>query len=233
MCLTSSHPRIRLTTLRSGDRLRFSLNQANVLALSKVYFIGLQTGGPPGLGLRSMNSVNSVTGVGYDQPLQQYQHHQNTSSQYRLQQMSPMGQPFRDLGLKSTMQQVTTQSNPDRFGLLGLLSVIKMSDPDLTSLALGIDLTTLGLNLNSTENLHKTFASPWSNEPSKGDPEFSVPQCYYAKNHPPQHVSHSTISYKLSFLIISCVNLFFLWWLLQQGLFAKLLLETLFYVFYR
>ncbi|KAJ4915308.1 NOT2 / NOT3 / NOT5 family [Raphanus sativus] len=161
-----------------------------------------ETGGPPGLGLRSMNSANSITGLGYDQPLQQYQHHQN-SSQYRLQQMSAVGQPFRDLGLKPTMQ-VTTQSNPDRFGLLGLLNVIKMSDPDLTSLALGIDLTTLGLNLNSTENLHKTFASPWSNEPSKGDPEFSVPQCYYAKNPPPQH----------------------------QGLFAKLLLETLFYVFY-
>lgn len=146
--------------------------------------------------------------MGYDQPLQQYQHHQN-SSQYRLQQMSAVGQPFRDVGLKSSMQQAT-QSNPDRFGLLGLLSVIKMSVPDLTSLALGIDLTTLGLNLNSTENLHKTFASPWSNEPSKGDPEFSVPQCYYAKNPPPQHVSHSTLSYNnLSFLIISCVNLLF------------------------
>ena len=38
--------------------------------------------------------------------------------------------------------------SPDRFGLLGLLSVIRMSDPDLTTLALGTDLTTLGLNLN-------------------------------------------------------------------------------------
>jgi len=160
-----------------------------------------QTGGAPGIGLRSMNSANSITGMGYDQQLiQQYQHQQN-SAQYRLQQMSAASQPFRDVGLKS-MQ--STQSNPDRFGLLGLLSVIKMSDPDLTSLALGIDLTTLGLNLNSTENLHKTFGSPWSNEPSKVDPEFSVPQCYYAKNPPPLH----------------------------QGLFAKLLVETLFYVFY-
>ncbi|CAH2038629.1 unnamed protein product [Thlaspi arvense] len=159
-----------------------------------------QTGGPTGIGLRSMNAANSVTGMGYEQPLQQYQHHQNTS-QYRLQQMSGASQPFRDVGLKP-MQG--TQSNPDRFGLLGLLSVIKMSDPDLTTLALGIDLTTLGLNLNSTETLHKTFGSPWSNEPSKGDPEFSVPQCYYVKRPPPLH----------------------------QGLFSKLLVETLFYVFY-
>ncbi|XP_023645535.1 probable NOT transcription complex subunit VIP2 isoform X1 [Capsella rubella] len=160
-----------------------------------------QAGGPPGIGLRSMNSSNSVTGMGYDQQLiQQYQHQQNTS-QYRLQQMSAASQPFREVGLKSTQ---VTQANPDRFGLLGLLSVIKMTDPDLTSLALGIDLTTLGLNLNSTENLHKTFGSPWSNEPSKGDPEFSVPQCYYSKNPPPLH----------------------------PGLFAKLLVETLFYIFY-
>lgn len=177
-----------------------SLNVSDIFSSSHPSYHS-QTGGPPGIGLRSMNSANSVNGMGYDQPLQQYQHHQNPS-QYRLPQMSAVGQPFRDVGLKSTMQ--VTQSNPDRFGLLGLLSVIKMSNPDLTSLALGIDLTTLGLNLNSTENLHKTFASPWSNEPSKGDPEFSVPQCYYAKNSPPLH----------------------------QGLFTKLLLETLFYVFY-
>ncbi|XP_010557287.1 PREDICTED: probable NOT transcription complex subunit VIP2 isoform X3 [Tarenaya hassleriana] len=156
-----------------------------------------QTGGHPGIGLRPMNSPNSVSGMGYDQLIQQYQQHQNPS-QFRLQQMSAVSQPFRDHGMKSM------QSNPDRFGLLGLLSVIKISDPDLTSLALGIDLTTLGLNLNSTENLHKTFGSPWSNEPAKGDPEFSVPPCYYAKNPPPLHL----------------------------GYFAKFSVETLFYIFY-
>jgi CCR4-NOT transcription complex subunit 2 len=39
----------------------------------------------------------------------------------------------------------------DRFGLLGLLSVIRMTDADLSMLALGTDLTTLGLSLNSAE----------------------------------------------------------------------------------
>jgi len=39
----------------------------------------------------------------------------------------------------------------DRYGLLALLSVIRMSDSDLTTLAIGSDLTTLGLNLNSQE----------------------------------------------------------------------------------
>ncbi|KAJ6371483.1 hypothetical protein OIU77_001898 [Salix suchowensis] len=140
-----------------------------------------QTSGPPGLGLRPLNSPKTVSSVGsYDQLIQQYQH--PGQSQLRLQQMPAVNQPFRDQGIKS-MQ--AAQSMPDPFGLLGLLSVIRMNDPDLTSLALGIDLTTLGLNLNSTENLHKTFGSPWSEEPAKGDPEFNVPKCYYAKPPPP------------------------------------------------
>ncbi|KAK4255003.1 hypothetical protein QN277_008066 [Acacia crassicarpa] len=162
-----------------------------------------QASGPSGIGLRPLNSPNTVSGMGsYDQLIQQYQQHQNQSqSQFRLQQMSTANQSFRDQGMKS-MQ--TSQSTPDPFGLLGLLSVIRMSDPDLTSLALGIDLTTLGLNLNSSENLHKTFGSPWSDEPAKGDPDFTVPQCYYAKQPPALH----------------------------QGYFSKFTVETLFYIFY-
>ncbi|KAJ4840117.1 putative NOT transcription complex subunit vip2 [Turnera subulata] len=160
-----------------------------------------QTSGPPGMGLRPLNSPNSVSGIGSYELMQQYhQQHQN-QSQFRLQQMSAVNQPYRDQGIKS-MQ--AAQPSPDPFGLLGLLSVIRMSDPDLTSLALGIDLTTLGLNLNSTENLHKTFGSPWSDEPVKGDPEFTVPSCYYTKAAPT----------------------------LTQSYFIKFSPETLFYIFY-
>lgn len=42
-----------------------------------------------------------------------------------------------------------------RFSLLGLLHVIRMTEPDLTMLALGTDLTGLGLNLNSPDPLYK------------------------------------------------------------------------------
>ncbi|KAB2080989.1 hypothetical protein ES319_A05G102900v1 [Gossypium barbadense] len=159
-----------------------------------------QNSGPPGIGLRPLNSSNTVSGMGYDQLIQQYQQQQNQSP-FRLQQMSAVNQSFREPGLKSTQ---AAQSNSDPFGLLGLQSVIKMTNPDLTSLALGIDLTTLGLNLNSSENLHKTFGSPWSDEPAKGDPEFTVPQCYYAKQPPALH----------------------------QGYFSKFTVDALFYIFY-
>lgn len=78
-----------------------------------------------------------------------------------------------------------------------------MNDPDLSSLALGIDLTTLGLNLNSPDNLHKTFGSPWSDEPVKGEPEHVVPECYYSKSPPPLHVRFCDLMkpFALSFTI--------------------------------
>ncbi|KAJ0553963.1 putative CCR4-NOT complex subunit/5 domain superfamily protein [Helianthus annuus] len=170
-----------------------------------------QAGGPPGVGSRPLNSQNAISGIGsFDQLIQHYPPQQNQSqSQFRLQQLSGAGQPYRDQGIKSmhagqTQSQSQSQTTPDRFGLLGLLSVIRMSDPDLTSLALGIDLTTLGLNLNSAENLYRTFGSPWSDEPVKGDPDFTVPQCYYSKQPPA----------------------------LNQRYFSKFQLNTLFYIFY-
>lgn len=91
----------------------------------------------------------------------------------------------------------------DQFGLMGLLNVIRMTDPDLTMLALGTDLTTLGLNLNSSDSLHKTFGSPWSDAPLSPEPDFKVPRCYLHK--PPR---------------------------LQAGYFAKFQQDTLFYIFY-
>ncbi|KAK9829533.1 hypothetical protein WJX72_006351 [[Myrmecia] bisecta] len=94
-------------------------------------------------------------------------------------------------------------ATPDRFGLLGLLSVIRMTDADLTTLALGTDLTTLGLHLNSPENVYKTFASPWADAPLRPEPEFKVPACYL--HNPPR---------------------------LQPGYFSKFQQDTLFYIFY-
>ncbi|CAG2112255.1 unnamed protein product [Medioppia subpectinata] len=64
----------------------------------------------------------------------------------------------------------------DQFGMVGLLTFIRAaeSDQSLVSLALGTDLTTLGLNLNSNEPLYQTFAGPWSDQPLK-PPEIDYP----------------------------------------------------------
>ncbi|CAI5460998.1 unnamed protein product [Closterium sp. Yama58-4] len=74
---------------------------------------------------------------------------------------------------------------------------------NLTTLALGTDLTTLGLNLNSRENLYRTFASPWADGPTRAEPEFSLPACYIQPT--PR---------------------------LQPGYFSKFQQDTLFYIFY-
>lgn len=58
---------------------------------------------------------------------------------------------------------------PNQFGIVGLLTFIRAaeSDQSLVSLALGQDLTALGLNLNSPDNLYLTFAGPWADVPCR------------------------------------------------------------------
>lgn len=104
---------------------------------------------------------------------------------------------------QSTQQQLMHDTN-DRFGLTGLLGVIRMTDQDLNTLTLGFDLTTLGLNLNSPEYLYSAFASPWSDSASKVIPEYKLPPCYFMPSLPPLKRTH----------------------------FQKFNIETLFYIFY-
>ncbi|KAG8059231.1 hypothetical protein GUJ93_ZPchr0002g24693 [Zizania palustris] len=100
----------------------------------------VQNSGPQNVGLRPLNSPSQTSSLGsYEQLIQQYQQPQ-TQNPFRLQQMSSAAQSYRDQSLKSIQGG---QTPPDPYGLMGLLGVIRMNDPDLASLALGIDLTTL------------------------------------------------------------------------------------------
>lgn len=109
----------------------------------------------------------------------------------------------------------------DEHGMMGLLRVLKPGSDttDLFLLSVGLDLTQLGLNLNSPDPLHATFDAPWDDETQKtdavtasvdgppagrhADPDFKLPECYYMQ--PPA---------------------------LKTSHFTKFQLETLFYVFY-
>uniref|UniRef100_A0AAR2LRN8 CCR4-NOT transcription complex subunit 2 n=2 Tax=Pygocentrus nattereri TaxID=42514 RepID=A0AAR2LRN8_PYGNA len=74
----------------------------------------------------------------------------------------------------------------DQFGMIGLLAFIRAAetDPGMVHLALGSDLTTLGLNLNSPENLYPKFASPWASAPCRPqDIDFHVPSEYLTNIH--------------------------------------------------
>ncbi|KAI1693474.1 NOT2 / NOT3 / NOT5 family domain-containing protein [Ditylenchus destructor] len=59
----------------------------------------------------------------------------------------------------------TKQSNIGSFGMSGLYSFLQklQQDPSIGILPLGVDLTSLGLNLNSTKrDLYQSFAGPWA-----------------------------------------------------------------------
>ncbi|CAN8076755.1 unnamed protein product [Agarophyton chilense] len=107
----------------------------------------------------------------------------------------------------------------DKFGMLSLLPLVS-SGGNITRkdrvLPIGIDLTALGLNLNSHEPLYKTFHNPWEGGQGKSgdadtagssqkgqEPEYRLPTCYYMQ--PPA---------------------------LRTNHFTKFQLETLFYIFY-
>ncbi|XP_025191293.1 CCR4-NOT transcription complex subunit 2-like [Melanaphis sacchari] len=73
----------------------------------------------------------------------------------------------------------------DQFGIIGHLVSIKSAeyDPKLVTLTYGDDLRTLGLNMNSPENIYPTFAGPFENSPlGPHNIDFDVPPEYRVQN---------------------------------------------------
>ncbi|KAF8441883.1 hypothetical protein BGX38DRAFT_1096504 [Terfezia claveryi] len=76
-------------------------------------------------------------------------------------------------------------TDSDRYGLNGLAELINGENQDTAMLALGTDLTQLGLDLSQPDNvpLWAGFASPFADLESKAiEPEFTIPQCYSVNN---------------------------------------------------
>lgn len=109
---------------------------------------------PAGTSLTSINTPGGVSNsVSYEQQFMHPYQYQQIQLQFPLQQMQSINQTNRDLAIRQIQSQ---QPNPDPYGFQGLLSVIRMSDCDLTLLALGIDLKNMGLDMNLSENVHET-----------------------------------------------------------------------------
>lgn len=80
----------------------------------------------------------------------------------------------------------------DQFGMVGLVACLRAieSDPTIIPLALGHDLTTLGLNLNAVENLYQNFGGPWADSPCRPqDIDYCVP---------PEYLTNANIMDKLA-----------------------------------
>lgn len=150
--------------------------------------------GGTGMGMGGPGGYDS-----YQQQQQQFQFQQQQAQQAQSQfANSHMGLPGKsggpvEPGSGSDGPSIAAGSGggglatAEEYGLLGLLKIIRMTDVDLNTLALGQDLTTLGLNLNSQEaNLYATFGSPWADPPLTREPDYILPACYYTQVRPSQ-----------------------------------------------
>ncbi|KAH8729100.1 hypothetical protein GQ44DRAFT_823827 [Phaeosphaeriaceae sp. PMI808] len=88
-------------------------------------------------------------------------------------------------------KRLSEMTDSERYGLPGLLTMIPLESPDYSSLAMGQDLTVLGLDLGRPDNspLHPTFGSPFVESNAKPiiPPDFTLPAAYTVTNIPPLH----------------------------------------------
>ncbi|CAO2652970.1 Nn.00g023810.m01.CDS01 [Neocucurbitaria sp. VM-36] len=95
-------------------------------------------------------------------------------------------------------KKLADMTDSERYGLPGLLSMIPLESQDYSSLAMGQDLTVLGLDLSRPDNspLHPTFGSPFveSNVKPVIPPDFTLPAAYTVTNVPPLHSKMTSFS---------------------------------------
>lgn len=115
--------------------------------------------------------------------------------------------------------QSSSQSNTVKYGLLGLLDAISMKDKDLNSLALGADLTSFGLNLNSTDCLYASFTSPFADHPTVTEPQFNTPHCYMM--HPPTLKSENIAKFQNE-------SLFYMFYMMPRDLMQVIAAQELY-----
>ncbi|KAE9396108.1 hypothetical protein BT96DRAFT_861243 [Gymnopus androsaceus JB14] len=88
-----------------------------------------------------------------------------------------------------TPAQQVLMSAADRWGLLGLLAMIKNagSDADQGLSSVGTDLGTMGLDMGYAGNLYSTFITPWADQSAAHtvEPDFHLPACYNVQPPPP------------------------------------------------
>ncbi|KAJ3446168.1 ccr4-not transcription complex subunit [Anaeramoeba flamelloides] len=74
---------------------------------------------------------------------------------------------------------VESNERKEQFLLSGLIKSIKMTGPTFNTLTFGIDLRTLGLDLNTSEKLCSNFESPWGVPENRENVEHEIPDYYY------------------------------------------------------
>ena len=102
----------------------------------------------------------------------------NIGGQLDLSSSNTVGSHIR--GFVQGTQIGTGQENINketRYGLMGIVDVIKGADRDLNFLFVGTDLKTFGVNVDAQDLLYSTFHNPFA-EPSSSDHQYTTPQSY-------------------------------------------------------
>ncbi|KAH7337124.1 hypothetical protein B0J17DRAFT_454943 [Rhizoctonia solani] len=99
-------------------------------------------------------------------------------------------------GIPMTPAQQVLISAADRWGLLGLLQIIKGGDPDVTLLNVGADLTGMGLDMGIQGQLYPSFITPWADASAAltVEPDFHLPACYNVQPPPPAQAKANAFS---------------------------------------
>ncbi|KZW02888.1 hypothetical protein EXIGLDRAFT_759596 [Exidia glandulosa HHB12029] len=153
---------------------------------------------PPGLppGLQGFGQQHQQHSIGSGQPPQHAQFqgasaipnssepHQSPTQQHGAVQQSGLNQPS---GLPQTPAQQILISPADRWGLMGLLALIKATDPDVNLLSYGQDLGTMGMDMNASGHISGSFITPWADSSAAHsvEPDFHLPPCYNIHAAPP------------------------------------------------
>ncbi|KIS72101.1 CCR4-NOT core subunit CDC36 [Mycosarcoma maydis] len=161
---------------------------------------GLQRSSSPSSARSPLSSVRNAAGnLGASSPLTDNASTRADSIQTAAGTLAQPG------AMAQTPAQQILTSPADRFGLLGLLALIKSSDPDLSMLSMGVDLQTFGLTLNQSDPLHPSFITPWSENnmlaSSRIEPEFTLPSCYNVQPPPPAQSKIASFSDETLFFI--------------------------------
>ena len=161
-----------------GTQLRNAMSRADLARMSHEAALradnsGASVEGAPSLDIPALTSS-------HDTVQQQQQHHH-----HRPAAMYGAGGEVVHL----PVQQVLT-SPVDRFGLVGLVNLIKTQDPDMAMLSMGSNLQALGMNLDATDPLSASFVTPWTQDPivasSQVEPAYQLPSCYHVQPPPAQ-----------------------------------------------
>ena len=76
-----------------------------------------------------------------------------------------------------TGQDTAVDNEMSKYGLAGLLSLVKMDQSDYTTFAIGQDITKLGFDLSQDSTILKNLPSPWAETSrSEVEPYFTLPR---------------------------------------------------------